>query len=116
MPCCCRRLRFGVSLEERLVDLVDRFRRQPKFELLEHFDQLLTVDQFYRGRTIANSLLTGSHGKRARGYDNTLVCSSSYCSLELPDVRWTHGFLVTLALKQHFKRNERIQFEDTMTV
>ncbi len=81
---------------------------QSEFKSLKHVHQLLPIDKFDWGRTIARSFSSGFCGKRTSRNNDALVGAASHRAAKITDVRGRHRFGVSLALEQDFERDEMI--------
>ncbi len=110
----------AVSLSEILKELLVDFERgslsKAEFELLEQIEQFLAVHELDGGYTVPNSLATSLRGEGSSCENDSLVCATCHSSAEIPDLRGGNRPGVPLALEEHPKAHESIDFYNSVSV
>ena len=99
--------------EKRRIDLERLYGFQPQLELLEHVEELVRVNEFYRSHTVANRFPTRLGGKGAGCEDDALVSASLHRPAERPNIggRYDRALGVTFALEKDPEADERVDLE-----
>lgn len=103
-------------VEERGVDFVDGDRLEAQFQIDEHIDELLAVNELDGRHAVPCCFPPCFTRKRPGRDDYALVGPTLHCAPEVANFRRGYGLGVALALKQHLETDERIDLERTVAI
>ena len=73
--------------EEHFVDFICGDRLKTKFQVLQHINEFLTINEFDRWNSVSCCLPACLGSKCSGSDDDAFICTTSHCTPEITDMR-----------------------------
>jgi len=103
-------------IEKRLIDFKNLSAAEAKLFRLKKLDESIAINQFDRWNAVSTGFPLGIWAEISSCYQDAFISTTKHRVAKITDLRPTHSALITLALKNYFERDKRVETQDALTI